>query len=91
MFDIFKDSLEPARAFIEIDRWHEEGASFEDYITNLFSTETYKRIIEAEEKGYIVYMGRLASDDGYTQGYLCTDAFIIDSDELFIDATNNEW
>ena len=91
MFYIFKDSLEPARNFVESDKWYKAGTSFEDYVTKLFSTETYKRIIEAEKKGYIVYMGRLASDEGFTQAYLCTDAFIIDSDELFIDATNNGW
>ena len=90
LFQAFKDNLEPARKFASTDRWNKDGA-FEKFIVDLFSQKTLDKILEAERSGKTVYMGRLASDKGAIEGFFCTDAFIIDTDDLYIDATNDGW
>lgn len=91
LFEIFKNSLIPARDFVLSDKWHQDGETFEHYITEVFSEATLNRILAAEREGYEVYMGRLASDNDAIEEFFCTDSFIIESESLYIDATNDGW
>ena len=91
LFDIFKNDIVLAREFVENDKWHKDGQTFEEYILSLFSDKTLTRIVEAEKEGYSVYMGRLSSESNGIESFFCTDSFIIESDNLYIDATNNGW
>ena len=63
----------------------ENGKSFQP------KTETLNKILEAESKGFPVYMGELRSDNNEIEGFFCTDYFIIDDKRLYIDATNDGW
>jgi hypothetical protein len=91
LFNSFVGNLTPIRDFVKSDKWHKEGESFDEFIEGVFSKKTLERILEAEKAGYLVYMGRLSSDEGDIEGFFCTDSFMIESDDLFIDATNDGW
>jgi hypothetical protein len=90
LFQAFKNNLKPARSFASTDKWN-EGETFEKFIVDLFSQKTLDKILEAELSGKTVYMGRLHSDNDAVESFFCTDAFIIDSEDLYIDATNDGW
>lgn len=77
--------------FIKNHRWHQDGESNEDFIKKHFSAQTWNRIQEAQKKGYDIYMGALSSDDNPIESYFCTDAFVIESDNFILDATNAGW
>ena len=83
--------LKPLERFVQRDRWNKDDMSSEQYIKGVFSEQTYKRIVEAQEKGYDVYMGRLHSDVDEIQTYFCTSCFVIEGDNLIFDATNDGW
>jgi Uri superfamily endonuclease len=90
LFQTFQDRLELVREFAADDRWNKSGV-FDEFIIDLFSQKTLDKILEAERSGKTVYMGRLASDNDAIEGFFCTDAFIIDTEDLYIDATNDGW
>ncbi|GHU69033.1 hypothetical protein FACS189413_07200 [Bacteroidia bacterium] len=90
LFEAFRDNLEPARNFASTDNWN-NGRTFEDFIVDLFSQKTLDKIQEAEKTGKTVYMGRLSSEVDAIESFFCTDAFIIDTEDLYIDATNDGW
>ena len=90
LFEAFKDDLNPARNYVSSHRWTKER-TFEEFIVDLFSQKTLDKILEAERSGKTVYMGSLRSDNDAIEGFFCTDAFIIDSEDLYIDATNDGW
>ena len=83
--------LKPLERFVQRDRWNKDDMSSEQYIKGVFSEQTYKRIVEAQEKGYDVYMGRLHSDVDEIQTYFCTSCYVIEGDNLIFDATNDGW
>jgi len=84
-------NLKPLERFIQRDRWNKDDMSTKQYIKGVFSGQTYKRIVEAQEKGYDVYMGRLSSDIDEVITYFCTSCFVIEGDNLIFDATNDGW
>lgn len=90
LFNALNSNLKPIRQFVNSDRWNENG-DFNQFIKDIFSQETLEKIIEAEEAGKIVYAGRLHSDNDSIECFFCTDAFIINTEDLFIDATNDGW
>ena len=89
LFSLFKEDVIPAREFVENDRWKHD--TFEEFITSVFSQKTLERILEAEKQGHKVYMGRLASEENEIECFFCTDSFLIESENLYIDATNDRW
>ncbi|GAA3952420.1 hypothetical protein GO495_12110 [Chitinophaga oryziterrae] len=90
LFRSFENSMEPARnAYREDERF--QADTFEQWIEGRFSPELAKRVTEAEKSGKKVYYGRLNSDRGPVEGFFCTDSFIIDSENLYIDATQDGW
>ena len=91
LFEQVKDNLTPVESFIARDRWHKDGWSEEEYIRNIFSEKTFQRIIDAKNKGFTIYMGRLSSDVNEVVTYFCTSCFVIESDTFIFDATNDAW
>lgn len=91
LFHYIKDDLIPLEEFIQNDKWHKEGQSDEDFLTTVFSQRTYEKILAAKEKGFDIYMGRLYSDNGEIVSFFCTSAFVIESENIIIDATNDGW
>lgn len=89
MYQLFTQDLLPAREFVEGHRWKSD--SFEDFITSFFSSETLSKVLEYEAQGFNVMMGQLASDNTHMECMLCTDDFIIDMKEAYLDGTNNGW
>ena len=85
LFYSFKHNMEDIKGYRH--RWMKDGESMEQFIERLFSKETLDKVMEAQQKGYQVYIGELYSDNGENESFFCTDAFIIDSKKIFIDAT----
>ena len=90
IFHMFVYDMKPAREFTSTHRWS-HGCSYEQFIKEVFSERTWKRVQEAEANGMKVYMGDLYSDNGALECVLCTDCFVIDNTNLVIDATNDAW
>ena len=91
LFAYIKNNLIPLHEFITNDKWYKDNQSEEDYIVSIFSKRTFEKIQDAEKNGYDVYMGRLHSDDGEIISFFCTSSFVIESENLVIDATNDGW
>lgn len=91
LFEYIEGCLTPLHEFISNDKWHKDGQNEEDYIKSNFSQRTYEKIIEAEKDGFDVYMGRLPSDEDEIISFFCTSSFVIESENIIIDATNNGW
>ena len=88
LFKVINSNLIPARNCSHM--WATES-TFEEYILDEFSQRTLDKILEAERLGKTVYMGDFSSETDAIEGFFCTEAFIIDTKELFIDATNDGW
>lgn len=91
LFKLCANEMRPMDDFIKNHRWHQDGESNEDFIKKCFSVQTWSRIQEAKKNGYKIYMGSLSSDENPIESYFCTDAFVIESDNFILDATNAEW
>lgn len=96
--DIFEElyhkcvgNLKPWRDFVVSDRWYKDDTSVETFISEVFSPRTLKRIQKAEADGFDIRMGRLSSDETVVEAYFCCSSFVIESENLIIDATNAEW
>ncbi len=89
LFYSFKQNMKNIQGYRH--RWMKDGESMEEFIERLFSKETLDKIIDAQKKGYNVYIGELHSDHGENESFFCTDAFIIDSKKMYIDATVDGW
>jgi hypothetical protein len=91
LFHSFESGMEPARAAHQKDYSNE--SDFYLWIEQKFSNgkELADRVRVAENLGQQVYYGKLSSDQGETEGFFCTDSFIIDTEKLYIDATQDGW
>lgn len=72
----------------------EHYATFEEFVLSVHSKGSealLSKILDAERNGKKVYIGSLKSDHGDIEGFFCTDEFIIESDNLYIDAQENAW
>ena len=84
-------ALTPMDTYIRNELRNGGYMSNEEFIKQRFSAQTWNRIQEAQKKGYDIYMGALNSDDNPIESYFCTDAFVIESDNFILDATNAGW
>lgn len=91
LYHLCFENLMPIDIFVAHDRWNPDGNTVDEYIKEVFSEETLKRIKEAEKKGFEVYMGRLHSDNDAVESYFCTSDFVIETKDFIIDATNDGW
>jgi hypothetical protein len=89
LFYSFKNDMEKIEGYRH--RWMNGDETINSFIERIFSKNTLAKVLDAKSKGYEVYIGELRSDNGETEGFFCTDAFIIDSPKLFVDATNDGW
>ena len=89
LFYAFKGKMEKVDGYHH--RWMQSGENIESFIERLFSKETLEKVLNAKKDGFDVYLGELHSDNGENEGFFCTDAFIIDSKKVFIDATSDGW
>lgn len=91
LFESFQDDLNPARSFVASHRWNKDQEPFETFIEDLFSKETLDKILDAEKKGFTIYMGELSSDENEIESFFCTNSFIIEDKRFYIDGTNSGW
>lgn len=93
LFNAFKDDMEPARDYYG-RHYAGKYSNFEEFIEKQLwksGKEILPRIIDAEKKGKKVYIGNLSSDTDETECFFCTDEFIIESANLYIDAQEDGW
>lgn len=89
LFHSFEDNMETLDGYSHC--WMEDGETVESFIERIFSKDTLEKVQKAKKDGYKVYIGELHSDHGENEAFFCTDAFIIDTQKMFIDATNDGW
>lgn len=90
LYNSLSKNLEPLETGVLNHRWYKKGTT-EDFIKSIFSEETWNRIVEAQKNGFEVFIGDLSSDTNSIETYFCTSAFLIESDNLIVDATNDGW
>lgn len=91
MYNLLASDLLPAQEFVARHRWSHTNETVESFIMEHFSNETWLKVQQAQEQGYEIFMGSLASDETHTECLLCTDDFVIDMKEICFDGTNNGW
>ena len=87
LFNLFKNDLNS----LEYTAIQYGYSSVEEYMENYFSKDTQARILQAKEKGFDIYVGKLHSDNDEIETLFCCDAFVIEGDKLIIDATEDAW
>lgn len=92
LFNSFKDDMRPAREFYD-EYYSSKCESFEEYIREYLEhgKELLPKILAAEKLGKRIYLGNLSSDTNDIESFFCTDEFVIDTDNLFIDAREHAW
>jgi hypothetical protein len=93
LFKAFEDDMEPAREYYA-NHFSASYPTFEEFIEKRLwksGKEVLPKIIEAEKNGKSVYIGKLSSDTDETECFFCTDEFIIESNNLYIDAQEDGW
>jgi hypothetical protein len=93
LFEAFKKDMEPAREYYQ-KHYRSDFSTFEEFIEKKLwksGKEVLPHILEAEQQGKHVYIGKLRSDHNEIETFFCTDQFIIQSDKLYIDAQENGW
>lgn len=87
LFKCFKNDLNPGLLYAQ-----RFGCStIDEYVEKNFSKDTLDRVKDAEAKGYDIYIGNLHSDNDAIETLFCCDSFVIDSEKLVIDATEDAW
>lgn len=56
-----------------------------------FPDDLKKRIAEAKKSGKEVYMGDLSSESEEFETFFCMDSFIIEGEEIYLDAVECAW
>lgn len=91
LYESLSNNLEPLEDGVRNHRWYKSGTTIEDFITSVFSKETWQRIMTAQNDGFEVFIGDLSSDDNTIETFFCCTSFVIESDNLIIDATCDGW
>ena len=92
--DVFKHLFECFKSDLNPGLWYAKKygcRTVDEYVEKYCSKETLARVMEAEEKGFDIYIGDLVSDNDVIEGLFCCDSFVIDSGKLVIDATEDSW
>jgi len=92
LFYSFKNDMTPIREVYYDNRISYN--SFEEFVTKHFwknGKEILQLILEAESIGKNVYTGKLTSDSNEVESFFCTDEFIIESNNLYINAQEDGW
>ena len=87
LFILFKNDLNS----LEYTAIQYGCSSVEEYMEKYFSKDTQARILQAREKGFDIYVGKLHSDNDEIETLFCCDAFVIEGDKIIIDATEDAW
>ncbi len=93
LFNAFKDDMEPVREYYK-RLYQGRYPTFEEFIEGKLwknGKEILPRILDAEKDGKNVYIGKLSSDNGDIESFFCTDEFIIENENLYIDAQEDGW
>lgn len=92
LFDAFKDSMMPAKEYFDRNYGrHNSYDSYEEFLSKRFPADLCEKIRNAEEDGKQIYMGSLSSDTNDIECFFCTDSFIIEGSNFFIDAREDAW
>ena len=93
LFNSFADDMKPAREYYQRN-YASTYSTFDEFIEKKLwksGKEILPKILEAEQEGKKVYIGKLSSDNDEIESFFCTDEFIIESDKIFVDARENGW
>ncbi len=91
LFYAFRSNMKTVRDYFKEN--NQNGLSFDEFIRAKFehANEILPKIYESEKNGKIVYMGTLSSESEDIENFFCTEEFIIESDNIYIDAREHAW
>ncbi|MDM1072043.1 hypothetical protein HX001_05985 [Empedobacter brevis] len=92
LFYSFKNDMSPIRELYE--NHYKSYDTFEEFVKGYFwknGEEMLPLILKAESNGKKVYSGQLSSDRNDIESFFCTDEFIIESNNLYINAQEDGW
>lgn len=87
LFRCFKNDLNPGLSYAKRFGCN----TVDEFVEKHFCADTLARVMEAEAKGYDIYIGDLSSDNDIIETLFCCDSFVIDNGKLIIDATQDGW
>lgn len=91
LFHLCANEMTPIEVAVARHRWNDKHMSVEEFVKEVFSKQTWDRIQKAKNDGFDVYMGDLSSSETAVECFFCTQAFVIESEKIIIDATNAGW
>lgn len=62
-----------------------------EYFRDNFSQEIAEKIFSGKDNGKKVWIGKLSSDYDEYETFFCTDSFIIEDEEIYINGANCTW
>ncbi|MDR6843332.1 hypothetical protein [Flavobacterium granuli] len=92
LFYSFQSDMIPIREVYETQSASYD--TFDEFVEEYFwksGKEMLPLILKAEENGKEVFTGQLSSDNNDVESFFCTDEFIIESKNLYINAQENGW
>lgn len=91
LFNSLDNNLQPLDQGVMSHRWYANHTSVEEFITSVFSEKTWKRVMKAREEGFEVLIGDLHTGENNIENFFCTSSFIIESENLIVDASCDGW
>lgn len=62
-----------------------------DYFRVNYSQELADRIVSSAQNGKKIWVGKLSSDYDEYETFFCTDSFIVEDEEIYINGANCVW
>lgn len=81
LYHLLEKNKQNMDEYLEHRPWKKEG----------MSDDLMARIELAKRVGHFVYMGNLSSDGDESESFFCQDSFIIDGNDIYIDALECVW
>jgi hypothetical protein len=89
LFNLLQYNMFPVKKYFDI--YNRGNADWFESLKSKFSEEIAKRITDAEDKGYKVFVGNLDSDEGGIESFFCTDSFEVESEDIYFNALECYW
>ncbi|CEP99111.1 Uncharacterised protein [[Clostridium] sordellii] len=74
-----------------IQNYIDKDTNVFEYFRKNFSQEIAEKILFNKDKGKKIWIGKLSSDYDEYETFFCTDSFIIEGEEIYINGANCVW
>jgi hypothetical protein len=89
LYNHLRESMYPVSEYV--DQYHRTPEDWLKSLCGEFAHEIVERMIEAEESGKGVYVGKLSSDTDLIEGFFCMDSFEVENERIYFNALDCAW